>query len=386
MNLNTIKTNVKKIGWIYGVNAWIKARQEKKVFTKTVNYYSTKLVNETPKKLFPKKAQERLKKIIGLNRKPNFFYLGTDELQDRSGILQGVMPLGALSYFTKSDGSYGQYITGTVEERKNKNAKRLLEIFEHLASENKTPEILIAQTFSSYINVSVLSEIRNKYGTLIVNIGMDDRHQYWKGTYDLIPHIDLALTAAPECVDWYLKENCPALFFPEASDLNIFHPMPQLTKVHDVSFVGAKYGIREKIVLALRAANIRVTTYGGGWGNGYLAVEEVPKLFAQSKIVLGVGTIGHSTDFYALKMRDFDGPMSGSCYLTHDNSDLNLLFEIDKEIVTYKTIDECVSKTQFYLARENERERIAKAGFERAKRDHTWEKRFHEMLDFILRE
>lgn len=382
--MNKLKNKLKSIRLIYDANAWMKSRSEKKVYLNTLKHYSNKPTADKAINILKKSAGARLVNLQKLNSKFHFFYLGTDELQDKSGILQAVEHWGKLSFFTKVDGSYGQHTAGTVPERKKINANRLLELFAQLKKEENVPHILIAQTFSSYIDADVFSELRNLYGTFIVNIGMDDRHQYWKGTFDLIPHIDLALTAAPECVDWYLKEGCPALFFAEASDLEIFHPMPALPKVHDVSFVGAKYGIREDIVLALRNAGVQVTTYGGGWGNGFLPVEEVPKLFAQSKVILGVGTIGYSKDFYALKMRDFDGPMAGSCYVTHDNKDLDLLFNVGKEIITYKSVQDCVEKIKYLIKNNEEREQIASAGFLRAKRDHTWIQRFNDFLNFIL--
>jgi hypothetical protein len=156
--------------------------------------------------------------------------------------------------------------------------------------------------------------------------------------------------------------------------------MPELPKIHDVGFVGAKYGIREKIVLALRGAGVSVTAYGNGWEEGRLAPESTPKFFAQCKIVLGVGTVGHCTDFYALKMRDFDAPMSGSFYLTHDNPDLNSVYAVGREIVTYRTAQQCVEKARYYLAHETERETIAQAGWRRAAAEHTWQHRFATLL------
>jgi spore maturation protein CgeB len=374
--MKTIKSKLKKISWVFALNACIKARRGKSIYFNTVKYYSKKIKKDINDKKF--------KKIP--NRRLNFFYLGTDELQDRSGILQGLENLGDLTFFTKRDGSYGQYVSAKTLERKQLNSERVREIFRNLKESDKTPDILIAQTFSSYIDANVFSELKKEYGTVMINIGMDDRHQWWPGIHQMIPHLDLALTAAPECVDWYLKEGCPALFFPEASDSNIFKPMNELPKIHEVSFVGAKYGVREEIISALQNAGVQVTTFGGGWGKGFLPVEEVPKLFAQSKIVLGVGAIGHSSDFYALKMRDFDGPMSGSCYITHDNKDLESLYDIGKEIVTYKSINECVEKVRYLLENATERERIAHAGYLRALRDHTWTHRFKGLIDFLQEE
>lgn len=391
LNLQNIKKRLKNVEWIYAVNAWWKTRQVKKVYSNTLRFYAAKSPIASFDTLIARRLGACRANLNKLSGDLNIFYLGADELQDRGGTLQSLERFGRLSYFTQADGTYGQYTVGTDEERRAANASRLLELFKILHEEGKAPDILIAQTFSSYINPKVFSQIRDVYGTFIVNIAMDDRHQYWGnkvngvwgGTYGLIPYIDLALTAAPECVDWYLKEGCPAIFFPEASDEEIFHPTPNLPKVHDVSFVGGRYGIREEIVKLLRGAGIQVTIFGSGWGNGRIDIEAVPSLFAQSKIVLGVGTVGHCTNFYALKMRDFDGPMSGSCYITHDNSDLHMLYEVGKEIVTYRTAGECVEKISYYLQHDMEREEIAKAGHRRASREHSWGKRFGELFERV---
>ena len=156
--------------------------------------------------------------------------------------------------------------------------------------------------------------------------------------------------------------------------------MPELPKIHEVSFVGARYGIREQLVMALRESGIRVSAFGSGWEAGRLGTDAVPQLFAQSRILLGVGTIGYCHDFYALKLRDFDGPMSGSLYLTHANPDLDGLYRVGQEIVTYRDADDCVALARYYLKHDEERERIARAGRARARADHTWERRFAQLF------
>ena len=82
-------------------------------------------------------------------------------------------------------------------------------------------------------------------------------------------------------------------------------------------------------------------------------------------------------------MRDFDGPMSGSFYITHDNPDLQLVYEVGKEIVTYQTIEECVEKVRYYLRHDKEREAIAMAGHKRATLEHSWRKRFGVIFDLL---
>jgi spore maturation protein CgeB len=79
-------------------------------------------------------------------------------------------------------------------------------------------------------------------------------------------------------------------------------------------------------------------------------------------------------------MQDFDGQMSGSLYLTHANLDLDLVCRVGQEIVTYGSIDECIEKAKWYIAHDDEREQIATAGRARAVVDHTWDKRFADLL------
>jgi len=219
---------------------------------------------------------------------------------------------------------------------------------------------------------------------------MDDRHVFrgrkrkdeWMGSLGLVNSLDLVLTTTPEACLWYTVEGCPAIYWPEASDPNLFYPM-DTPKVYDVCFVGANEGIRQKIVRAIRKRGINVECYGNGWPNGRISTRDIPNLFASSKIVLGVGTIGYCTDFYSLKLRDFDAAISGSMYLTHANPDLELLFEIGKEIVCYKSPKECADKCVYYLSNEYERKAIAKAGLARCLREHTWKIRFEKLFQVL---
>lgn len=386
----SLKSKLKGFGWLNGLNARYKSAAVKREYMATVARYA-----RLPE---PRSFQELLRersvgKVLsaGIGGPLRIFFLGTDEQQDRSGTLQALARVSDSTYFTRTDGSYGQNDPLPPLLRKHANTERLWALVKEQADQGKPPDLLIAQTWACLIEPEIFSRIRREYGTFIINISMDDRHQYWGekinggwgGTFSLIPHIDLTLTAAPECVAWYQQENCPALFFPEASDPEIFHPMPELPKIHDVCFVGGRYGIREQIVVALRNADIRVSAFGSGWEGGRIDTESVPKLFAQSKIILGVGTIGHCSDFYALKMRDFDAPMSGSFYLTHDNPDLSTLFAVGKEMATYHSIEDCVNNTRYYLAHDAEREAIAHAGRQRAATEHTWDHRFNALLNAL---
>jgi len=381
--MNGVKIHLRKLAWLYHINARFKCWQTKRSYRATLKHYA----GMAPRSSEAPLAGLRQAGWHEAHRRPRAFFMGTDEQQDKSGFVQALQRVADVEVYTREDGAWGQNDPSTYGMRRTCNSQRLWVLVSELSARGWIPDLLITQTWGCLVEPEVFSRIRKAFGTLIVNIAMDDRHQYWghrvngewDGTFPLISHLDLTLTATPEAVDWYRKEGGAALYFPEASDPNIFYPMPELPKVHDVSFVGSRYGIREKVVTALRTAGIQVNAYGSGWDNGRIATEDVPQLFAQSKIALGVSAIGHCPDFVGLKLRDFDAPMSGSCYLTQDNADLHGLYDIGREIDTYHSVAECVERVRYLLAHDAEREAIAAAGRARAVRDHTWDVRLRAM-------
>lgn len=374
------RAQLRRIHWLYRANAVIKCWKIRRTYSATVSHYGA---ISSPPHLLANDFQHAV--CLREHRRPRVFFMGTDEQQDKSGFLQALQRVADVHAFTRDDGGWGQNDPAVYEVRRERNTRRLWSLLSELSSMGWRPDFLLMQTWGCLVDPEIFSRIRAAFGTTVINIAMDDRHQYWgrkvhgewDGTFSLIPHIDLTLTAAPEAVDWYRKEGGAAIYFPEASDPGIFHSMAELPKVHEVSFVGSRYGIREKVVTALRKAGIQVAAYGNGWENGRISTEDVPKLFAQSKIVLGVSAIGHCPDFVGLKLRDFDAPMSGSCYLTQHNDDLNELYEIGREVVTYRSMEECVEQARHLLAHDDERQAIAAAGRVRASTDHTWDARFH---------
>lgn len=317
-------------------------------------------------------------------------WVGTDAGQDRSGLLQGLRRVVDVVEYINEDRVYGQLRAvgpSAMQERKA-NGQTLLRYIEKCGEEGKPIDVIVGQLWNYRIDNRAL-DLAREYGVRVVNIGMDDRHAYWGarmsngewgGTRGLVGHLDLACTAAPECVEWFNAEGCPAIFLPEASDPDFFSPRSGVAKVCDVCFVGAAYGIRQEIVAALEQSGLAVSAYGKGWPRGPISSEEIPELFARSKIILGVGTIGYCTDLFALKMRDFDGPMSGSLYLTTGNPDLLALYDVGSEIITYRNVRECVELAKYYVRHDVEREAIADAGRRRAEREHTWQRRFECVL------
>lgn len=84
-------------------------------------------------------------------------------------------------------------------------------------------------------------------------------------------------------------------------------------------------------------------------------------------------------------MRMFEATGNGACLLTDHGDNITELFEPDHEVVTYKTIDECVEKARYLLEHEDVRSRIAAAGRARVLADHGWRNRCARILSVVER-
>jgi hypothetical protein len=96
---------------------------------------------------------------------------------------------------------------------------------------------------------------------------------------------------------------------------------------------------------------------------------EMYNLLHQSKVTfnkhadLGRGSVGN--------MRMFEATGVGTCLVTDMGKNMRDLFEPDKEVVTYTSIDEAVEKVNYLMEHEDQRREIAAAGQRRTLGDHT---------------
>lgn len=88
-------------------------------------------------------------------------------------------------------------------------------------------------------------------------------------------------------------------------------------------------------------------------------------------------------------MRVFEACGVGTCQLVDHVDEVLQAFEPDREVVTYRSIDECIEKANWLLDHPQERAVIAAAGQARALRDHSVARRaeaLHEDLSTLLRQ
>jgi hypothetical protein len=151
----------------------------------------------------------------------------------------------------------------------------------------------------------------------------------------------------------------------------------------DVLFLGARYGAREGLVTFLRTHHINVQAFGRGWENGFVTFDESVALISRSRVVLGVGTVGHSDAVFHLKGRDFEVPMCGAAYVTSYHPELCNWFHVGTEILCYSSPLNCAELLASLLHDDERLEIIRTAVLARSLRDHTWEARFRSLFEKV---
>lgn len=106
--------------------------------------------------------------------------------------------------------------------------------------------------------------------------------------------------------------------------------------------------------------------------------EDAAKKFSLSKIVFNISIKDD------INMRVFETLSTGSFLLTNWIPTLGDLFEDGKHLVTYKSLDEMVEKAKYYLEHEEEREKIAQAGYQEFIAKHTYKHRVESILSRVM--
>jgi spore maturation protein CgeB len=81
-----------------------------------------------------------------------------------------------------------------------------------------------------------------------------------------------------------------------------------------------------------------------------------------------------------VRLRDFEAPMCRTCFLTGYTDEITEFYVIGKEIDTYNSNEEFVDKVRFYLSHAQAAEQLREKGYQRARRDHTWVRRFEQLF------
>ncbi len=168
-----------------------------------------------------------------------------------------------------------------------------------------------------------------------------------------------------------------------------------LEKCYDVSFVGNYSPFRRWIIDSLGKKGINVNVFGRNWGKygKWVSQDEVVRIFNQSKINLNLSNAAyydlkfllHSVlsikDWKELlllkknkeqvKGRHYEINACGGFQLSYFVPGLNMIYEIDKEIVVFESVNHLADEIEFFLKNDSLRNSIAEAGYKRSITEHS---------------
>lgn len=162
------------------------------------------------------------------------------------------------------------------------------------------------------------------------------------------------------------------IWLPHAVEPQAYPKFDLLSKKYDVCFVGHVNSKNRQDALD------RLFKEFPNFYYGQKLFDEAARKYAESKICFNISMADD------LIMRVFEVMGTGSFLLTNWVPTIEEFFEDGKHLVLYKSLDEMVDKAKYYLEHDEERERIAQAGYEEVMKKHTIQNRVNVILKTFL--
>lgn len=212
----------------------------------------------------------------------------------------------------------------------------------------------------------------------------------------LLRRYDLVLSSIPHFVSCFRSLGLASEYFKIGFDPRVLDRLGGLERRYGSVFVGAlgrhQHGRGNALLeraaelvsidfwgyydpLSQPSATFDRRYHGEAWGLGMFRV------LAQARIALN-RHIDVAED-NANNMRLYEATGVGALLLTDAKQNLGELFEVGREVVTYRDEKELVEAVEHYLSHEDEREAIASAGQRRTLSDHTYAVRMRELSDIL---
>jgi hypothetical protein len=258
------------------------------------------------------------------------------------------------------------------------------------ASPTGEPDLIFFYARPSLLSEEAFSIIRARWSCPVLGMNLDDRVEFFpygilhdgNDNYARWIHgFDINLTSSLTALDWYRARGANARYFPQGFQPDPHYALPpsHAGSQHRFSFVGSWKPERGQVIDALAAYGIRPTLFGKGWPDSQW-IDDAAAVFRNSQINLGIGYALASARIANAKGRDVECPAVGACYLTTYHWELAELFEIGKEVLCYRNVDELIELYSYYSKRPQACLKIAQAAHRRAHADHTWENRLRTLF------
>lgn len=250
------------------------------------------------------------------------------------------------------------------------------------------PDVVFTVQRDYEIWIETLEAIHGSGHVALATWTTDDSFKFSRVSRFIGPHYDAIGTTYDYRVADYRAAGIEGVYLTQwAANAHWLNPPKPASECrYGVSFIGSAYGAREKMIAELRSSGIEVECFGYGWPNGSVATDEIPAIMRDSVVSLNftAGFISDGGHDRQIKARTFEVPGAGGFLLTEDSPGLDTVYALGKEIDIFKNMEELIAKIRYYLANPDVRDRVARAGYERTKRCHTYDQRLKGLIELAV--
>lgn len=207
---------------------------------------------------------------------------------------------------------------------------------------------------------------------------------------------DLIISSLPNLVDHFRREGMRCELHRLGFEPTVLQRLGEVKKSRAVSFVGSVFAAhasrREWLGYVCQHTGVEV------WGQVNGLPQDSPVALCHKGAAWGLEmyqilrgsriTLNHHIDVagnYANNMRLFEATGVGTLLITDWKENLHEMFEPGREVVAYRSPQECVDLIEHYVNHDHEREAIARDGQRRTLRNHTYYERMQELVDIVGR-
>lgn len=223
-----------------------------------------------------------------------------------------------------------------------------------------------------------------------------DSVQRFNDLEDFIPYVNEVFCFEYDDVEYLSnKYNIPTRYMPLGADEKVYYPIERERDI-DISFVGSPYKERINIlekVCEQASINNWAVKIGGPWydsnhfwkkyqfnnryphlskyvENRYFDVNELADLYRRSKICLNINLSKHRS----LSPRTFEICATKSFQIMNAGQEGHGYLDLQRDLVTYEDIPDLLKKIDYYLKHDEERLKIANAGYDSTLKKCTLQK------------
>ena len=267
------------------------------------------------------------------------------------------------------------------------------------------------------LDKDVIKYISEKTDTTTFNWFCDDDWRFEDYSQFWAPCFNYVSTTSKKAYEEYKKTGHNNVIFTQWACNHFYYKKLNLDKIYDVTFIGLPHGNRREWITNIINSGIKLKYWGYRWkeiptniffkgfwffpkripylkklyqktinhikNSTRISQKDMIKVYNQTKINLNL-SLSSNKKTIEIKGRNFEIPGCGSFLLTNYAPHLEEYYKIGKELVCFEDLEDLKEKINYYLKNEEEREKIALAGYLRTLNDHTYERRFTEIFNQII--